>query len=395
MHRTDPNGQADTRLMGIIHTALRRDLGRTRTALTASPPPAPPQREAIAGHVGWMMQFLHQHHTTEDSGLYPMVRERNPGAAAVLDRMHADHEAIAGGIDAVAARAAEYGRGGDDGERRRLLAAIDDLEAPLLPHLRLEEDEAMPIVAATLTDAELRRWDEEDNIKPKSISQLAGEAHWILDGLGDEDRYFVRHLVPAVPRFVLQHGFARRYRRLRAACWGAPARRVQKSGRVEVAVPAGRAAVWEIVRDVTRVGEWSHECVGAEWVDGATAAVPGARFRGRNRSGLFRWGRVCEIVVAGPYELTWRTVSTVRFPDSTEWTIRLHEDEGGTRIEQAFRVVKAPRVLDVIYATAIPDHRDRSEALAGDLRRLGALAGDEAGDGAGDGAEAEPVAAGR
>ncbi|HEY7068936.1 MAG TPA: SRPBCC family protein [Acidimicrobiales bacterium] len=342
MHRTDPNGQADTRLMGIIHTALRRDLGRIRTALTASPPPARHQREAIAGHAGWMMQFLHQHHTTEDSG-----------PAAVLDRMHADHEAIAGGIDTVAARAADYGRGDDGGERQRLLAAIDGLEATHLPDLRLEEDEAIPI-------------------------------HWILDGLGEEDRDFVLHLVPAVPRFVLLHGYARRYRRLRAACWGAPARRVQKDGRVEVAVPAERAAVWAIVRDVTRVGEWSHECVGAEWVGGATAAVPGARFRGRNRSGLFRWGRVCEVVAAAPYELTWRTVPTVRFPDSTEWTIRLHEDgdEGGTRIEQAFRVVKAPKVLDVIYATAIPNHRDRSDALAGDLRRLGALAGDGARNGA-------------
>ena len=51
MRRTDPNGPADTRLMGIIHNALRRDLSRTRTVLTATPPPAREQRQAIAGHV--------------------------------------------------------------------------------------------------------------------------------------------------------------------------------------------------------------------------------------------------------------------------------------------------------------------------------------------------------
>lgn len=383
MRRTDPNGPADTRLMGIIHNALRRDLSRARTALTATPPAARQQRQAIAGHVAWMMRFLHQHHATEDSGLYPMVRERDPGAAAVLDRMHADHDAIAGGIDALAARAADYGRGDDDGERQRFLAAVDHLEATLLPHLRREEDEAMPLVAAAVTDAELRRWDEEENIKPKPLRQLGLEAHWILDGLGPDDRDFVLHLVPPAPRFMLQHGFARMYRRRCEACWGTGAapRRVQKHGRVEVAVPAERDAVWDVVRDPTRVGEWSHECVGAEWLGGATAAAPGARFRGRNRSGLFRWGRVCEVVVAEPYELTWRTVPTVLYPDSTEWTIRLHDDEdtGGTRIEQVFRVVKAPRILDVIYATAIPNHRDRDEALADDLRRLGALAGAGAG----------------
>jgi Hemerythrin HHE cation binding domain/Polyketide cyclase / dehydrase and lipid transport len=376
MYETDPEGPADTRLMGIVHDALRRDLRRTRTALTGTPPPGRHQREAIAAHLGWMMEFLRAHHASEDEGLYPMVRERRPDAAAVLDRMDADHRAIGPGVARVEDRAADYGRGHDDGERQRLLTALDDLEATLLPHLRSEEDEAMPIVSATLTDGELRRWDEEQNIRPKSLRQLGREGHWILDGLGPDDRDFVLHLVPRLPRFVLLHGFARAYRRQRAACWDAPdpARRVQKQGRAEVVVPADRRAVWDIACDVTRVGEWSHECVGAEWLGGATAAAPGARFRGRNRSGLFRWGRACEIVRAEPWQLTWRTVPTALYPDSTEWTIRLHAAAGGTRIEQTFRVVKAPRLLDVIYATMIPNHRDRTRALTDDLRRLGALA---------------------
>jgi Hemerythrin HHE cation binding domain/Polyketide cyclase / dehydrase and lipid transport len=375
MQHTDPNGPADTRLMGLIHGALRRDLARGRTALADTPALAPAQRRAIAGHLAWMMQFLHAHHETEDNGLYPMVRERLPEAADLLDSMHADHEAIAGGIVAVEARAADYGQGDADGERQRLLAAIDSLEATLLPHLRREEDEAMPFVAAALTDAELRRWDEEDNIKPKSLRQLGREAHWILDGLGPDDRDFVLHLVPAVQRFVLVAGFARSYRRQCDACWGSTsARQVQKRGRTSVVVAAAPGAVWNVVADVTRVGEWSHECVGAEWLDGATAAVPGARFRGRNRSGLFRWGRICEIVTAEPWELTWRTVPTILYPDSTEWTIRLEAVAGGTRIGQSFRVVEAPKLVDRLYATMVPHHRDRDEALAGDLRRLGEVA---------------------
>jgi hypothetical protein len=91
--------------------------------------------------------------------------------------------------------------------------------------------------------------------------------------------------VPPVPRFVLVHGFARSYRRHRATCWGptAPSRRqVQRQGRVDVVVEAAPEAVGDVVRDPTRVGEWSHECVGADWLGGATSAVPGARFRGRN-----------------------------------------------------------------------------------------------------------------
>jgi hypothetical protein len=125
---------------------------------------------------------------------------------------------------------------------------------------------------------------------------------------------------------------------------------------------------------VTRVGEWSHECVGAEWLGDATAAVPGARFRGRNRAGLFRWGRVCEVAVAEPYELVWTTVPTALYPDSSQWRIALAEEDGGTRITQQFRVVRVPPLLGTLYALLIPSHRDRTAGLVQDLERLGAVA---------------------
>lgn len=156
----------------------------------------------------------------------------------------------------------------------------------------------------------------------------------------------------------------------------APARReIPTTGRVAVDVDADRDAVWDVVCDVTRVGEWSHECVGAEWVGPTRVAVPGARFRGRNRSGLIRWGRPCEILEATPWTITWRTVPSLLYPDSTEWTIRLDATGHSTRIEQSFRVVKLPpRLLERLYARMIPGHLDRTEALTADLRRLGACA---------------------
>lgn len=154
-----------------------------------------------------------------------------------------------------------------------------------------------------------------------------------------------------------------------------PPRRVQMENRVEVTVDAGIDEVWEVVRDVTRVGEWSHECTGARWLGEADAPVPGARFRGRNRSGALRWGRICEVVSAEPHELVWTTVPTALYRDSSEWRITLSEVAGGgTRISQQFRVVRAPKVLAVAFAFLIPGHRDRTAALTGDLQRLGAVA---------------------
>ena len=62
------------------------------------------------------------------------------------------------------------------------------------------------------------------------------------------------------------------------------------------------------------------------------------------------------------------------YPDSSEWAIRLYERDGGTVIEQTFRVLKVPKVMSVVYGLMIPAHRDRSDALTQDLRRLGSLA---------------------
>ena len=107
--KNDPDRPADTRMMNIVHQALRRDLERATTALEATPPPADRQRLAIAGHLGWMMAFLRAHHESEDDGLYPVVRERRPDAADVLDQMDDDHREIARSIDAVDAAASAYG----------------------------------------------------------------------------------------------------------------------------------------------------------------------------------------------------------------------------------------------------------------------------------------------
>ena len=99
-------------------------------------------------------------------------------------------------------------------------------------------------------------------------------------------------------------------------------------------------AVWDVVRDPTLVGEWSHECHGAVWVEGATGAAPGARFQGRNRVGHSRWSRTSEVVaVEAPRKLVWRTVPSPIYRDSTEWTIELEPSDTGTRIEQRFRVL--------------------------------------------------------
>ena len=156
----------------------------------------------------------------------------------------------------------------------------------------------------------------------------------------------------------------------------ARARGVAKSGHAEAMSDAPPAAVWQIVADVTRTGQWSHECRPVRWLGPAAAPAPGARFRGSNRSGWLRWRRVCEILTADPpQELAWRTLSTPLYPDSTQWRIALQPAGTGTRITETYQVVKLPPPwLDRLMARANPSHTDRAAALDGDMRRLAALA---------------------
>jgi hypothetical protein len=215
---TTRQAPADTRSMGIVHSALRRDLERTRIVLTDQPHPDGDRRRAISSHLLWMMSFLHMHHTGEDIALWPLVRAKNPAAGPLLDQMDLDHQRIAPAITAVEVAARAYR---DDGSARdALLTAVTELTDVLLPHLRREELEMMPVVSATLTDDEYRALEHEQFVAPKGIRELGAEAHWVLDGLPQDGRDVMLHVVPAVPRFILLHAFARGYRRRSALRWG-------------------------------------------------------------------------------------------------------------------------------------------------------------------------------
>ena len=383
---TDTTTPSDMRMMGIVHDALRRDLARAIDTLSGDALPPEPQGQAIGRHVEWMMGFLHQHHHGEDEGVWPLLRRRRPDVVPVVDETEADHERIAPLIDRCenAARAFAVHPSEESGDA--LAVALRDLADVLLPHLEREEAELMPLTSVAISAAEWAEIEQRYYVGPKSTSELGFEGHWLLDGLDAERADVVVHTVPPVVRSILLHGFAGRYRRHAVACWGEAdrdayrparplARCIPTHSQVEAVVPALPDAVWRVVSDVTRVPEWSRECRRVTWSDGATVAARGARFRGTNKAGPWSWTRINEVEVAdAPHRLVWRTVPTLFFPDSSRWTIELSADERGTRIVQSYAVLRAPKVLSLLYSILVPSHRGRGTELTADLQRLGELA---------------------
>ncbi|GAA1479911.1 hypothetical protein GCM10009624_03510 [Gordonia sinesedis] len=210
----------DTRIMGIVHAALRRDLERSLSVLDGSPEPA--RLQALGSHLLWVADFLHHHHDNEDHELYPRLRAKVPELAPILDAMDAEHVAVGPALMALEDVARRVGSGDPAATASDLRAAVTELQNVLVPHLEHEEDEMMPLVEANLTAGEWATYDRANQDKPQS--ELAFTGHWIVDGLTDpESVEVVRRLVPAVPRFVMLHLLGGAYRRRCAQLWGGTA----------------------------------------------------------------------------------------------------------------------------------------------------------------------------
>lgn len=109
-------------------------------------------------------------------------------------------------------------------------------------------------------------------------------------------------------------------------------------GTATIHVDAGPEAVYDLVADITRMPEWSPETYKAEWLGGASAAVPGARFRGWNKAGPIRWftDPVIDVAERGK-ELTFTTTFFGR-GRLTTWSFVMQPSAGGgTELTESWR----------------------------------------------------------
>lgn len=110
-----------------------------------------------------------------------------------------------------------------------------------------------------------------------------------------------------------------------------------KSGRESIDIAATTGAVYDLITDVSRMGEWSPECYRCEWLDGATEAMAGARFRGYNRSGVLRWQRTVVIDVADRGRgFAFTTMNDRADRAETRWQYRMEPSPTGTLLTESF-----------------------------------------------------------
>jgi hypothetical protein len=103
-------------------------------------------------------------------------------------------------------------------------------------------------------------------------------------------------------------------------------------GQVTIHINAAPDSVFALVSDVTRMGEWSPETIGAEWVDGATGPAVGAKFRGTNKLWFYKWSTTPTITAYEPGRLFAFDAG------GTVWTYSFTESNGGTSVTESFRI---------------------------------------------------------
>lgn len=105
---------------------------------------------------------------------------------------------------------------------------------------------------------------------------------------------------------------------------------------IEIAAPP--ELVYDLIADITRMGEWSPECYRCKWLDGATTAEAGARFRGYNRIGLMRWQRSAVIDRAERgREFSFTTIDDRAGRQETHWRYTMEPTSAGTLLTESFQ----------------------------------------------------------
>jgi hypothetical protein len=117
------------------------------------------------------------------------------------------------------------------------------------------------------------------------------------------------------------------------------------TGSASIHVSAQPDAVYALISDVTRMGEWSPETRSCEWLDGASGPAVRARFRGTNKRKL-SWKTTATITAADPaHEFAFAIGKDAPDDPATTWRYRFKAAGDGTDVTESFEINEPPGAI--------------------------------------------------
>ncbi|MFF4743447.1 nitroreductase/quinone reductase family protein [Streptomyces sp. NPDC047980] len=123
-----------------VHDAFRRELALIRREIGDSGPRLGAQ---LRINCLTLCQGLHNHHTGEDTALFPFLAGRYEELAPVMDRLHEEHGKIAALLDELRRVVTA-----DDADPGLVQAEVERLTDELEAHLVYEEEQLIPVLDA-------------------------------------------------------------------------------------------------------------------------------------------------------------------------------------------------------------------------------------------------------
>jgi deazaflavin-dependent oxidoreductase (nitroreductase family) len=123
----------------VVHDAFRQELALLRAEMSGAGTTLGAQ---LRVNCLTFCHGLHNHHTGEDTALFPFVADRRPESAPVLARLREEHERIAALVEEL--RRAVDGTATDPATAR---AEVERLAGELEAHLAYEEERLIPLLA--------------------------------------------------------------------------------------------------------------------------------------------------------------------------------------------------------------------------------------------------------
>ena len=104
-----------------------------------------------------------------------------------------------------------------------------------------------------------------------------------------------------------------------------------------VTIAAAPETVYDLVRDVTRMGEWSPVCTGGAWDEGGHQW-----FTGSNKDGDLAWDTKCRVDVADPgREFTFTNCGFAADLDLVKWSYTFAPAGDGCEVTERWEVLEA------------------------------------------------------
>jgi hemerythrin-like domain-containing protein len=169
-------GGPAAREMPIIHRIFRRQFAEVKALVQEVRADDATRVGAVADHLGFLLDGLQMHHTTEDDLIWPKLLERAGLDAPAVKRMEEQHQQIDASITDVRSAMSAWRSDPMPATSSALAGRIGEFLVVLEGHLDEEEQVVVPLIDQHLTEAE---WQE---VGERGFEKFTPAQRWIATG---------------------------------------------------------------------------------------------------------------------------------------------------------------------------------------------------------------------